>query len=83
MNKLFKINENDNAAVALEPLKQGEIADGIKILDDIPFGHKVLLEDKNENENNCQHFHYRISCNCNLKFFYSKKKPINVKQLSY
>ena len=51
MNKLFKINENDNAAVALEPLKQGEIADGIKILDDIPFGHKVLLEDKNKNEN--------------------------------
>ena len=51
MNKLFKINKNDNVAVALEPLKQGEVADGIKILDDIPFGHKVLLEDKNENEN--------------------------------
>lgn len=43
--------KNDNCAVALEPLKQGEVADGIKILDDIPFGHKVLLEDKNENEN--------------------------------
>lgn len=51
MNKLFKINKNDNVAVALEPLKQGEVADGIKILDDIAFGHKVLLEDKNENEN--------------------------------
>ena len=51
MNKLFKINKHDNVAVALEPLKQGEVADGIKILDDIPFGHKVLLEDKNENEN--------------------------------
>lgn len=51
MNKLFKINENDNVAVALEELKQGETVDGIKILNDIPFGHKVLLEDKKENDN--------------------------------
>lgn len=43
MSKLFKINDKDNVAVALEELKKGEIIDNIKLLDDIPFGHKVLL----------------------------------------
>lgn len=51
MNKLFKINKSDNVAIALEPLKKGENADGIILLDDIPFGHKVLLDDKKENDN--------------------------------
>lgn len=45
MNKLFKIDENDNVAVALEPLKKGDCVNGITLLDDIPFGHKVLLCD--------------------------------------
>lgn len=45
MSKLFKINDKDNVAVALEELKKGEIIDNIKLLDDIPFGHKVLLTD--------------------------------------
>ena len=55
MSKLFKINDKDNVAVALEELKKGEIidnikdtveiVDNIKLLDDIPFGHKVLLTD--------------------------------------
>lgn len=45
MSKLFKINDKDIVAVALEELKKGEIIDNIKLLDDIPFGHKVLLTD--------------------------------------
>lgn len=44
MNKLFKINGNDNVAIALESLAKGEKVDGITLLDDIPFGHKVLLK---------------------------------------
>lgn len=51
MSKLFKINDKDNVAVALEELKKGEIIDNIKLLDDIPFGHKVLLNDLKHGEN--------------------------------
>ncbi|MGN1329333.1 MAG: UxaA family hydrolase [Eubacterium sp.] len=51
MNKLFKINEKDNVAIALEPLSKGYEEQGITLLDDIPFGHKVLLEDLKENDN--------------------------------
>lgn len=50
MNKLFKINEKDNVAIALEPLSKGYTEQGITLLDDIPFGHKVLLEDLKEND---------------------------------
>ena len=51
MNKLFKINDNDNVAIALESLAKGEKVDGITLLDDIPFGHKVLLKDMKSGEN--------------------------------
>lgn len=51
MSKLFKINDKDNVAVALEELKKGEIIDNIKLLDDIPFRHKVLLNDLKSGEN--------------------------------
>lgn len=51
MSKLFKINDKDNVSVALEELKKGEIIDNIKLLDDIPFGHKVLLNDLKNGEN--------------------------------
>lgn len=51
MSKLFKINDKDNVAVALEKLKKGEIIDNIKLLDNIPFGHKVLLNDLKSGEN--------------------------------
>lgn len=51
MSKLFKINDKDNVAVALEELKKGEIIGNIKLLDDIPFGHKVLLNDLKHGEN--------------------------------
>lgn len=45
VNKLFKINENDNVAITIEALKKGYTEQGVTLLDDIPFGHKVLLED--------------------------------------
>lgn len=51
MSKLFKINDKDNVAVALEELRKGEIIDNIELLDDIPFGHKVLLNDLKSGEN--------------------------------
>ena len=51
MSKLFKINDKDNVAVALEELKKGETIDNIELLDDIPFGHKVLLNDLKNGEN--------------------------------
>lgn len=51
MSKLFKINDKDNVAVAFEELKKGEIIDNIKLLDDIPFGYKVLLNDLKSGEN--------------------------------
>lgn len=51
MNKLFKINDKDNVAVALEELRKGEIIDNIELLYDIPFGHKVLLNDLKSGEN--------------------------------
>lgn len=45
MNKLFKINEKDNVAVALEALHAGYSENEITLLNDVPFGHKVLLSD--------------------------------------
>ena len=45
MSMLFKINRYDNCAVALCELKKGSVIDGIELLDDIPFGHKVALTD--------------------------------------
>lgn len=45
MGKLFKINPNDNVCVALEDLKSGYFENGVTLLSDVPFGHKVLLTD--------------------------------------
>lgn len=50
MNMLFKINERDNCAVALSELKKGSNADGVTLLDDIPFGHKIALSDIKQGE---------------------------------
>ena len=51
MAKFFKINELDNVAVALEPIKKGFSENGITALDDIPFGHKILLYDLKRGDN--------------------------------
>ena len=49
MEKLLKISDLDNVAVALADLKKGEeilfANSNITALDDIPFGHKIALAD--------------------------------------
>ncbi|MCQ2449901.1 MAG: altronate dehydratase family protein [Clostridia bacterium] len=53
--KLFKINENDTVAVAVEPLKKGETVavagESITLLSDVPAGHKVALKSVRNGEN--------------------------------
>ena len=48
---LMTINEKDNVAVALHEIKSGETHNGIIILNDIPFGHKVALKNISKGEN--------------------------------
>lgn len=50
MNKFFKIDENDNVAVALCDVEKGYAENGITALDDIPFAHKILLCDLKKGE---------------------------------
>lgn len=45
MAQLLKIHPSDDVAVALSDLRAGALADGVRILDDVPFGHKVALRD--------------------------------------
>ncbi len=51
MAKFFKINEKDNVAVALVSVDKGYSENGVTALDDIPFGHKILLTDLKQGEN--------------------------------
>lgn len=37
MNKIYKINENDNVAVALTDIKKGEVIGDLTAKSDIPF----------------------------------------------
>lgn len=47
----LKINPIDKVVVALRPMKAGEeIAGGVKLLQDVPQGHKILLQDVKEGE---------------------------------
>jgi altronate dehydratase small subunit len=56
--EVIVINERDNVATALKPLKAGtEVSaevqgriDKIKLLSDIPMGHKFALQDMEEGE---------------------------------
>lgn len=41
MKQLLRVHPSDDVAVALTDLRAGTVADGLAILDDIPFGHKV------------------------------------------
>lgn len=54
-SSFIKINPADSVVVCLRPFKEGETieADGktIKVLQDVPAGHKVLLKDVAEGEN--------------------------------
>ncbi len=51
MKNYIKISPNDNVIVALKDIKQGEVVEGIEVLQDIPKGHKMALIDIKENEN--------------------------------
>lgn len=51
MNKFIKINPVDNVAVATENVPKGFCENGITALDDIPFGHKMLLKSVKKGEN--------------------------------
>ncbi len=43
MNKTVTISKNDNVMIALVNISRGEIVNGITVLDDITFGHKIAL----------------------------------------
>ena len=49
--KYIKINPDDNVAVALQDLQAGEVVEGVKLLCDIPRGHKIVLQDLAEGQN--------------------------------
>lgn len=51
MNKLIRINPNDNVAVATENIEKGYCESGVTAIDDIPFGHKILLKSVKKGEN--------------------------------
>ena len=44
--KYIKINPADNVAVALQDLAKGEVVEGVKLLVDVPRGHKIVLHIK-------------------------------------
>ena len=48
--RYIKINPADNVAVALQDLQKGETVEGVKLLTDVPRGHKVVLRDLREGE---------------------------------
>ena len=48
--KIYKINEKDNVAVALESLNKGDNIDGMTVLSDISMGHKIALADIKKGE---------------------------------
>ena len=49
--KYIKINPADNVAVALQDLAAGEVVEGVKLLTDVPRGHKIVLQDLAAGEN--------------------------------
>ena len=51
MSKFIKITDRDNVAVAIEKLDAGEEILGVKLVEDVPAGHKFALCDIAEGEN--------------------------------
>lgn len=45
MNDYIKINPKDDVIVALKPLKQGTVEEGVTLLQDVKAGHKIALFD--------------------------------------
>lgn len=50
MHSFIKIHPNDTVAVAIKPLKIGNFGGNIKIVQDIPIGHKFSLCDINKGD---------------------------------
>ena len=50
MNSI-RINKEDNVALCVEKIEKGDIVMGVTALEDIPFGHKMALEDIKNGEN--------------------------------
>ncbi|MBP5538921.1 MAG: UxaA family hydrolase, partial [Bacteroidales bacterium] len=48
--KALRINPADNVAVALQDLPKGEVVEGVRLLEDVPRGHKIVLTDLSEGE---------------------------------
>lgn len=51
MKRFVRINNLDNVFVALEDFNEGDVVNGIKILESIKAGHKVALVDVKKGEN--------------------------------
>ena len=49
--KYIKINPADNVAVALQDLQKGDVVEGVKLVSDVPRGHKIVLKDLRAGEN--------------------------------
>ncbi len=66
MNKLLKINSSDNVAVALTDLNKGYTENGVTLIEDIPFGHKVLLKDVKKGDSIIKYGYPigHITCDC-------------------
>ena len=50
MSLLVKVNQSDNVAIAVQPLRAGDEVEGIHINQDIPQAHKVALADIGKGE---------------------------------
>lgn len=49
--KALRINPADNVAVALQDLPKGEVVEGVRLLEEVPRGHKIALADFSVGEN--------------------------------
>ncbi len=67
MIKFKKINELDNVAIALEDINKGYYENGITALDNIPFGHKILLTDMKKNDTVIKYGNPIGHLKCNVK----------------
>jgi altronate hydrolase len=65
MQDIVKINQNDNVAVALRPLNEGETLDvageKVTLVQDIPQGHKFALRAIAQGEEVVK-YGFRIGC---------------------
>ena len=65
--KYLKINESDSVAVALCPIKKGEVIDGITFLNDIDTAHKFALVDIEKNQDVIKYGYPIGKATCSIK----------------